>query len=276
MAFVTHPLPTTSTSRAVSRSQCKRRVVRAIASESKPLRTVKAPVVASRVAGVTESHHWIHVNGGLAKAFERAAAANASVTALVEERAGAGARRRWVLRRCADPSLDFVDGAFTDDDLATFVVMEQWDDNDTEAPESTHTHRWLSAVRRVGPMLGAIDIQTLSYRNIFRARKVNSPPNPDGCIIVTESINVHPDSVGCMSEILSTTAQASVAAGECLEFSILQSTAGNFFKTVEVYADAQAIRNHMDGVDRSFVNRTRGKTMGEHRERQTFKASLLA
>ncbi len=233
---------------------------------------VSAPVVDSRVAGAAESHHWINVTASFARAFERAASANAGVTAVVEARAGTPARRRWVLRRVADPSLDFLDGTFMTD-IATYVVMEQYDTPRT--PEDAHTHRWLSAVKRVGPMLGAIDIATLSYDSVLSATRHNAKPTEENAIVVIESFNAR--DVDEMKTILKETAEAAVQAGECIEYSVLQSRGGSLFKTVEVYQDVEALKKSSTArVHRAFQRRLVGKLVGEHLERQTFKATLLA
>lgn len=234
---------------------------------------VRAPVVDSRVAGVVDTHHWIHVNASFARAFERAAAANAGVTAVVEARAGTPARRRWVLHRVADPSLEFLDGTFTTD-AVTYVVMEQYD-TPTGTQDVAHTHRWLSAVKKVGPMLGAIDIATLTYDSVFSARRHNAMPTQENAIVVIESFNAK--NAREMRAILQETAEAAVQAGECLEYSVLQAQGSAFFKTVEVYQDVEALKNSRSArVHRALERRLVGKVVGEHRERQTFKATHLA
>lgn len=281
-AFIAHPLPALRTRVARRNATCRRRAPCAVASADEAARAqsrthVRAPVVDSRVAGVSEAHHWICVRSDYARAFERAAAANASVTAVVEERAGRGASRRWVLRRVADPSLGFIDGSFVTD-TTTFVVMEAF--RDGEHADDAHTHRWLSAVRRTSRALGALDIQSMPYYSIFSARRHHARPETESAVIVVESINVdmsRPENLEDIKSILRSGAEASVNAGESLDFSVLQAKGEpSFFKTVEVYENVDAMRTHMERLDRAFVRRSRGKLIGHHRERQTFKAILFA
>lgn len=236
----------------------------------------RAPVIDSRVAGVVEAHHWIVVASGSTRAFEKAALANAHVTSLVEKRSGNGALHRWLLTLIPDPTLGFMDGVFRTE-TTTYVVMETFKSSNLD---ERLTQRWLSAVKRVRPMFEMLDIRSLSYENVFTSKVHGASFDPNCNVVVVESVNVdmsRPQNLQEVMEILRTGAEASVSAGECLEFCVLQAKdRPGFFKTIEVYKDVDALRAHMDGFDRAFVRRTQGRTIGSHRSRQTFKPVFFA
>lgn len=281
-AFVAHPLPATRPRRRTHALACRPRAPVAVASDeshvrAKPRTHVRAPVVDSRVAGVSENHHWISIRAASARAFERAAAANASVTAVVEARENRRADRRWVLRQVADPSLGFIDGGFSTD-CVMYVVMEAFPDISTPNASSAHTERWLSAVRRTSRAFGAVGIQSLPYHSVFAARRHHARPQEDTAVVVLETVAVDTAnaSIDDVLHILRSGAEATVSAGECIDFSVLQAKgAPSLFKTVEVYQDVDAMRAHIELLDRAFVRRTKGKLVGTHRERYTFKAILF-
>lgn len=274
-AFIQHPLPVRPSTQNSNRSSCPR--------QTPVAQRVRAPAVDSRVSGATASHHWIHVTTQYARAFERAAAANASVTAEVERRAGGGASRRWVLRRVADPTLGFLDGTFAQD-TATYVVMERYlsPSNPTTTPSATAdtaptTRRWLSAVRRVGPALGALDIASRDYDSIFAAERYRRDVDAERCYVVVEAVQALPSHGEAVRHVLSTGAEAAVMADECVEMDVLQATTNaDFFKIVTVYEDVDQMVRHLEGGYNAFRLRTRGKLIDAKRERQTFKPTLLA
>lgn len=238
---------------------------------------MRAHVVDSRVASVVEAHHWITVKGSATRMFERAAVAQADMTRHVERRTGAGALHRWVLRNVQDPTLGFMDAAFVTKPTDTYVVMETFKSGE----QDDVTHRWLSAVERVGPAVDTLDIQTRHYENVFTAKLHDAEFDPDRTIVVVESVNVDMSRPGNLEEvtgILRSGAEASVANGECLEFCILQAPGERgFFKTIEVYRDVDALRAHMDGLDRAFVRRTQGRCIvsSHGRSRESFKAVVF-
>lgn len=286
--FIAHPLPTRGAHRPAAkqrrrhttpRASAERRVAApatqqttAPAVPTAPARgraqrrgRARARVVDSRVGGALETHHWVTVAGESASAFEKAATSHASVAALLEQRTGAGRVHRWLLRAAPSTALGLPDGTFRTD-KATYCVMECFGG---PAPD-----RWLGAVKRAAPALGAHDIRSLQYASLFAARAHTADKEP--AAVVVEGFNAQPEMVDAVAEILRDAAEASVNAGQCVAFSVLQAeNRPTFFKTVAVYADAGALRAHRDGFDRAVVRRTAGKTIGEHRSRQTFTPVLF-
>lgn len=210
--------------------------------------------------------------------FERAAVAQADMTRQVERRAGKGALHRWVLREVADPTGALSSPAFGRGD-SRYVVME------TFKARASHEdpgimRRWLSAVERVGPALNAVDIRTRNYQNVFTSKLHDVEFDPNQNIVVVESVNVdmsRPQNVTEVVDILRSTAEASVAAGNCLEFCVLHKPGEQgFFKTIEVYKDVDALREHLDTLDTVYTRRVQGRTTDSHRSRHTFRPVVFA
>lgn len=210
--------------------------------------------------------------------FERAAVAQADMTRQVERRAGQGALHRWVLREVADPTGGMLHTTVRGVD-AKYVVMETFKARVSREKPGI-MRRWLSAVERVGPALNAVDIRTRNYENVFTSKLHDVEFDPNQNVVVVESVNVdmsRSQNLPEVVDILRSTAEANVAAGNCLEFCVLHKPGEQgFFKTIEVYKDVDALRDHLDSLDMVYARRVQGRTTDGHRSRQTFHPVVFA
>lgn len=248
----------------------------------KPRSRTSAQVVDSRVACRHEVHHWIVVKGHSKRMFERAAVAQTDVTRQLEARGGPGALHRWVLREVSDQltatSNHFALGVGQGN--TQYVVMESFDQRTVQQSSSSLTHRWLSAVERVGPLISAVDIHTLQYSDVFTSKRHDVVFNPRENIVVLETINLNslsPEIVSSVVEALRAKAERSVSVGDCLEFCVLQSMSqASLLKTVEIYKNMEALRFHIDGLDKKYMHRVLHHTMNSRRNRQVFKPVVFS
>lgn len=210
--------------------------------------------------------------------FERAAVAQADMTRQVERRAQRGALHRWVLREVQDPIGLGPAAPFSPKD-SRYVVMETFKAT-ASAEEPGIMRRWLSAVERVGPSIHAVDIRTRNYENLFTSKLHDVKFDPNENIVVVESVNVdmaRPHNAEEVVDILRSTAEASVSAGTCLEFCVLHKPGKHgFFKTIQVYKNVDALRQHMDSVDQVYTRRVQGRISDSHRSRHTFRPVVFA
>lgn len=210
--------------------------------------------------------------------FERAAVAQADMTRQVERRSQRGAAHRWVLREVPDP-IGLSPTAPLPPQDSRYVVMETFKASaSTEEPGIMK--RWLSAVERVGPSIHAVDIRTRNYENLFTSKLHDVQFDPNENIVVVESVNVDMSrsrNADEVVDILRCTAEASVAAGTCLEFCVLHKPGKQgFFKTIQVYKNVDNLRQHMDSLDQVYTRRVQGRIADTHRSRHTFQPVVFA
>lgn len=241
-----------------------------------------ANVVDSRVASRHEVHHWIVVKDHSRGMFERAAIAQTDVTRQLETLRGPGALHRWVLREVPDQL------AATTNHIALglgqgntqYLVMESFDQQTVQQPSSSITRRWLSAVERVGPLISAVDIHTLQYSDVFTSKKHDVVFDPKTNIVVLETFNLSSLTAQVVSPViraLRAKAERSVSVGDCLEFCVLQSTSKpSLLKTVEIYKNVEALRFHMDGLDKKYMHGVIHHTTDSRRNRQVFKPIIFS
>lgn len=196
----------------------------------------------------------------------------------MERRAGQGALHRWVLRQVSDPIVGLLDVSF-EAQGARYVVMETFKKRlSQEAPGVMR--RWLSAVERVGPLMDTVDIRTRNYENVFTSKLHDVQFDPNQNIVVVESVNVdmsRKQNLQEVIEVLRSTAEAAVSAGNCLEFCVLHAPGEQgFFKTIGVYKDVGALRAHIDTLDKVYVRRVQGRTIKGNRSRQTFRPVVFS
>lgn len=200
------------------------------------------------------------------------------MTRQVERRAGIGALHRWVLRQVKDPTLDCAHAEMKE---GRYVVMETFKKQVwKERPQVMK--RWLSAVERVAPMMHTLDIRTTKYDNVFTSKLHDAKFDPNKNIVVVESFNVGRGEEADVINVLRTTAEAAVSGGNCLEFCVLHKPGEQgFFKTIEVYNNLDALKAHIDTLDRVMVRSLQGKTLhgrnGQgRRNRHTFRPVVFS
>lgn len=246
-----------------------------VTRSSKPRPRTPAQVVDSRVACRREIHHWIAVEGHSRRLFERAAVAQTDVTRQLEARGGPRALHRWVLREASNqpvPSNRVIPGA--PQNSAMYAVLESFDYRAVQQTANSLTRRWLSAVERVGPLISTVDVHTLQYNDVFTSKRHDVVFNPKENIVVLETINLNsysPEILSVVIDTLRAKAERSVSVGDCLEFSVLQSTSqANVFKTVEVYKNSDTLRSHMLGLDKKYMHGVLPHMATDRRNRQVF------
>lgn len=253
-----------------------------VEKNAKPRSRTSAQVVDSRVGCRHEVHHWIVVKGHSKRMFERAAVAQTDVTRQLEARGGPGALHRWVLREVPDQlaatSNHFALGIGQGN--AQYVVMESFDQRTVQQSSSSLTRRWLSAVERVGPLISAVDIHTLQYSDVFTSKRHHVVFDPRENIVILETFNLNtksPQAVSSVVSALRAKAERSVSVGDCLEFCVLQSTSQpSLLKTVEIYKNMEALRFHVDGLDKRYMHRVLHHTTDSRRNRQVFKPVVFS
>lgn len=248
---------------------------------SKPRPRASATIIDSRVASRREAHHWIVVKDQSRRAFERAAVAQADIAHQLEKIQKSGAAHRWVLCELTHgiPHPPLL--AMSQEGHTRYLVTESFDRRlwDTTLHHNSLTRRWLSAVERVGPLISTVDIHSLEYKDVFTSKLHDVIFDPNANIVVLECINIKSDrrAVDAVLDALRAKAERSVAVGECLEFSILQSRSEpTLFKTVEVYTNDSALQLHMDGIDKKFLPSIEPHVVGTKRNRQFFKPVVFA
>lgn len=247
-------------------------------STTKPHKKAAAHVIDSNIAARVEAHHWIVVNSTGARLFEHAAVAQADAARQVDARTHSGALHRWVLREAEDPTHIFLNPELPNHE-ARYVVMEAFSRDESSFNNQLVMRRWLSAVERVGPLVDAVDIQTLHYENVFTSKVHNVQFDPHQNIVVMESINVdtaNEKAIQHVVEALERSAEHSVSAGECLEFCVLHApNEHGFFKTIEIYKDVEALMSHMNATDVVTSEEIKPYLIQGNRNRQTFKPIIF-
>lgn len=162
---------------------------------------------------------------------------------------------------------------------ARYVLMEAFDAQVAKNNPAVW-RRWLSAVERLAPVVDAVDMTSLKYDNVFTSKLHDVDFDPNENVVVVESVNVdmsRPSNLSEVADILRGSAEFSVSTGDCLEFCVLHSRSEQgFFKTIEVYKNVDALKNHMDGIDRSFTRRLQGRVVQGQRSRHTFRPVVFA
>jgi quinol monooxygenase YgiN len=244
---------------------------------AKRVATVRAPVVDVRVAFANEAHHWLTVSSGGKALFERAAVAQADMVRVVEREAGGGALHRWVLRAVEDP-LGRERGGGDVNGVGRYVVMETYKEGGGDLVTTGAMDRWLGAIAAAGEKLDCAVSATLRYANVFTTKMHGATFDVHRSIVVAESVQAEAGAAAALRQVLEGRAEAAVAAGDCLEFCVLEATCKDgLFKTIEVYADVDALREHMDGLDAAFVESTAPLVaLSGHRARSSFKPVVFS
>lgn len=236
---------------------------------------VHATIIDSRKSAVVEAHHWITVSSLALRMFERAAVAHADMVRRVEKTTATGSLHRWVLRVVDDPFL--ADAPQSVNSQSRYVVMETYRPGDKD--NDGVMRRWLSAIERLGPALSAPVTQTLRYSNLFTSKLHNAKFDVHRSVVMAETFsasNIEESSV--IMDILQSHAEESVASGDCLEFCVLEAVDHpGLFKTLEVYKDADSLREHMDKLDVKYWQKLQPLvTNSSSRKRNAFKPVVFS
>lgn len=241
-----------------------------------------APVVDSRVASRFEAHHWITVQNQSQRLFERAAVAQVDLTRQLERTQGRedSALHRWVLREIDVNPYAVSRSSAVNSTSSRYLVTESFDKQATQASKSV-TKRWLSAVKRVGPLISAtIDIHSLQYSDVFTSKKHDVVFDPSENIVVIHCLNINKDlprSAELLIDALRAKAERAVSVGSCLEFCVLQSDSKpSLLKTIEIFPSMEALMQYANGSDKLFEQTIKPHVVDGRQGRYVFKPVVFS